>query len=165
MMVYEAIVPSPASGTGSQARWPHESQNSLGGIASLPHAPHLMAVNAPSRTRSKKSLSVITGSITAEQAHQHGGGVAAQRVGETDAGAVHLACAGLAAKLGDDLHDLRGAGGADGMALGLEPAGCVDRNLSAEARPPLLGRRAARAELEEAEPFRGDDLGDREAVV
>src|SRR5687767_3361948 len=124
-----------------------------------------MAVSSPSRARSKKCRSVITGSVTAEDADQHGGRVAAERVREPLAGAFHLARPRLAAQLRDDFGDLRGARGADGMALGLEPAGGVHGNLAAQARPALLGGDAARAGLEESEAFRGDDLGDGEAVV
>src|SRR3990167_9249703 len=139
MMVKEEMVPSPLSGTGAHARCWQAGQNSFGGIASSPHLPQRMPVRRPARASSKKLFSVITRSVTAEQADQDGGGVAAQGVSEADAGAIHLAGAGLAAELGDDLADLRGARGADGMPLGLEPAGRIHRDLAAEARPPLLG--------------------------
>src|SRR5207244_11013888 len=79
-------------------------------------------------------------SLAAEQGHEHGGGVAAQRVREADAGAVHLAAAGIVTQLGDDLGDLGGAGGADRMALGLQTTRGIHGNLAAEAGPPLLGR-------------------------
>ena len=79
--------------------------------------------------------------------------------------ALDLAQAGFATQLGDDLGDLRGARGADGMPLGLEAARRVDGELAAEAGPTLLRREASSAGLEEAEPFRGNDLGDGEAVV
>src|SRR5262245_45268015 len=160
-----AIVPSPASVTGSHARCWHAGQYSLGGITSSLHLPQRRAVSAPSRAFSKKCLSVITGSVTAEEAHEHGGEVAAERVGQADTGALDLPRPGLAAKLGGDLGDLRGAGRADGMSFRLEPTGRIDGQLAAEGRPALLGGDAARARLEEAEPFRGHDLGDREAVV
>src|SRR5262245_37605183 len=116
------MVPSPASGTGSHARCWQAGQNSLGGMASSPHLAQRKAVSVPSRARSKKCFSVTTGSLTAEEAHEHGGQVAAERVGQADAGPVDLPRPRLAAELGGDLGDLRGAGGADGMALGLEPA-------------------------------------------
>src|SRR5512145_2487047 len=128
-------------------------QNSLGGMASSPQRPQRMPVSVPSRARSKKLLRVITGSATAEQADQDGRGVAAERVGKADLGPIHLAATGLAAELGDDLHDLGGAGGPDRVALGLEAAGGVDGHLATQARPALLGGDAARARLEEAEAF------------
>src|SRR4029453_9277804 len=158
------MVPSPASGTDSQPRLPQEGQNSLGGIASSPHCVQRMAVSRPARTSAKKSFRLTTSSVTAKQAHEDGGGVAAQRVGEAGARAVDLARSRLAAKLGHDLGDLGGAGGADRMALGLEAAGDVDGDLAAEARPALLGRGAAHARLDEAEPPRGHHLPPREGA-
>src|SRR5581483_7211633 len=149
------MVPSPESWTGSQARSWHAGQNSRGGSASSPHRAQRIPVRRPSRARSKNPLSVITGSVTAEQAHQDGRGVAAQGVDEARAGALDLPGAGLAAELGDDLGHLGGAGGPDGVALGLEAAGRVDRDLAAQRRPALLGRDAARARLEEPEPLGG----------
>src|SRR2546426_2893046 len=124
-----------------------------------------MPVRAPSRARSKNWFSVTPVSVTAEEAHEHGGRVAAERVGEPATGALALPRARLVAQLGDDLADLGRARGADRMALGLEPARGVHGDLAAEARPALLGREPARARLEEAQPLGGDDLGDREAVV
>src|SRR5207247_2711628 len=131
------MVPSPDSGVGLQPRWPHASQNSLGGISRLPQRPHLMAVRRPSRAVSKKFLSVIAASLTAEHAHEDGGGVAAEGVGETDPRAIDLARARLTAKLGDDLDDLSGAGRPDRMSLGLQAARRVHGDLAAEARPAL----------------------------
>src|SRR2546429_4710251 len=93
------MAPSPESGAEFQSRWPQASQNSLGGISRLPQRPHLMAVSRPSRAVSKNVLSVIAVSVTAEHAHEHGGRVAAEGVGETDLGTVDLARPGLAAKL------------------------------------------------------------------
>src|SRR5207249_6316033 len=58
-------------------------------------------------------------SVTSEERDEHGGRVAAERVGEADPGAVDLARAGVVTELRDDLGDLGGAGGADRMALGL----------------------------------------------
>src|SRR5258705_11349245 len=159
------MVPSPASVTDVHARWWQAGQNSLGGIASAPHLPQRTAVSVPSRACSKKFLRVITVLLTAEQADEDGGEVAAERVGEADAGALDLARAGLAAELRGDLGDLGRARGADRMPLGLEAAGGIDGQLAAERRPSLLGRESARAGLEEAEALRGHDLGDREAVV
>src|SRR5438094_395119 len=72
------MAPSPESGADFQSRWPQASQNSLGGISRLPQRPHLMAVSRPSRAVSKNVLSVIAVSVTAEQAHAHGGGAAAE---------------------------------------------------------------------------------------
>src|SRR5712671_2252359 len=124
-----------------------------------------MAVRCPARASSKKSFRWITCSVTAEQAHQDGRGVPAQRVSEPGRRPVDLPLAGLAAELGDDLGDLGRPGGADRMPLGLEAAGRVDRELASEAGPALLGREAAGAGLEEAEALGGHDLGDGEAVV
>src|SRR5436309_3532524 len=101
------MVPSPARVTGVHARWWQAGQNSLGGIASSPHLPQRTAVSVPSRARSKKLFTVTTGvSLTAEQADEDGGEIAAEGVGEADAGAVDLARAGLAAELRRDLGDL-----------------------------------------------------------
>jgi hypothetical protein len=86
-------------------------------------------------------------------------------MGQAGPGAVHLALPRLAAELGDDLRDLGGSGGADRVALGLEPAGGIHRELAAEARPALLGGEATGAGLEEPQTLGGHDLGDREAVV
>src|SRR5262245_8726069 len=155
------MVPSPASATDSQPRLPQEAQNSLGGIASSPQSVQRMAVSRPARTSAKKSFRLTTSSVTAKQAHEHGGSVAAQCVGEAGARALDLARSRLAAELGHDLGDLGGASGADRMALGLEAAGDVDGDLAAKARPALLGRGAAHARLEEAEPLGGHDLGNR----
>src|SRR5687767_14228182 len=113
------MVPSPASGTDSQARLPQDAQNSFGGMASSPHWVQRIPVSRPARTSAKKSFRLTTSSVTAKQAHEHGGGIAAQRVGEPGPGALHLPGAGLAAELGHDLGYLGGAGGADGMSLGL----------------------------------------------
>src|SRR5688572_14336807 len=104
-------------------------------------------------------------SVTAEQAHQDGGGVAAERVRQTSPRALDLSAAGLAAELRDDLADLGGSGGADRMPFRLQTAGGIHRHLAAEAGPALLRREPAGARLEEPEPLGGDDLRDREAVV
>src|SRR5262249_58158349 len=113
-----------------------------------------MAVSRPAPAVSKNVLSVIAVSATAEHAHEHGGRVAAEGMGETDLGTVDLARPGLAAKLGHDLDDLSGAGGADRMALGLQAARRVHGNLAAEARPAFLGRDPARAPLAHSHPLR-----------
>src|ERR671918_1326902 len=110
------MLPSPESGAGSQARWPQAAQYSCGGMASTPHFAQRIPVSVPWRTRSKKPFSVVTASVTTEQADQHGGGVASEGVGETDPGALDLAAIGLAAELGDDFDDLGRAGGPDGVA-------------------------------------------------
>src|SRR4029450_233594 len=165
MTVKLEIVPSPLSGTGSHARSAHDGQNSFGGIARGPPRWPRTPISWPARAFSKKARCEIAGSVTAEQGDQDGGGVAAERVGETHPGAVHLARTGVLPELGDDLRDLRRARGSDRMSLGLETARRIDRHLAADARPSLLGGDASRARLEEAEPLRGDDLGDGEAVV
>src|SRR3990167_1348802 len=120
-------------------------------MASSPHFPQRTPVNCPSRARSKKWRSVTTGSATAEETHEHGGGVSAEGVGEAGPGTVHLPGPGFPAELGDDLGDLGRARRADRMPLRLEPARRVHRDLAADARPALLRGEAARAGLEEAE--------------
>src|SRR5512147_873327 len=120
MTVKDEMLPAPASGTGAQFRSWQVGQNSFGGMASSPHLPHRMPVRRPARTSSKKCFSVSTWSATAEEAHDDGGGVAAQRVGQACPRPLDLARAGLAPELGDDLGDLAGAGGADRVPLGLE---------------------------------------------
>src|SRR5262249_45398820 len=102
---------------------------SLGGIARTPHPPQRMPVSRPARASSKKCLRLTTPSVTTEETHEHGGGVAAERVDETHAAALDLPPPGFAANLGGDLGDLGRPGGADRMSLGLEPAGGIDREL------------------------------------
>src|SRR2546425_4821850 len=166
------MVPSPESGTGSQRRAPHSGQSSFGGTARAPQPPQRIPVSAPSRACAKKRPSVTPevslpweASLTAEEAQGDGGGVAAGGGGEAATRALDLPRTRLTAQLRDDLADLRRAGGADRMALGLQPARRVHGDLAAQAGPALLGGEAARARLEEAEPFGGDDLRDRETVV
>src|SRR5215469_11060117 len=136
--VNEVILPVPLNGTGSQPRCWHVGQNSRGGTASAPQPVQRMPVRRPARASSKKLFSVITRSVTSEKAHEDGGGVSAQRVNEPGRRAVDLARACASPKLGHDLSDLRGAGGADRMPLGLEAAGRIHRDLAAEAGPALL---------------------------
>src|SRR5262249_60939946 len=121
-----------------------------GGCAGCPDWLRRLAVSRPARTSAKKSFRLTPSSVTPEQAHEQGGGIAPQRVGEAGARALDLARPRLATELGHDLGDLGGPGGADRMPLGLETAGDIDRNLAAEARPTLLGRRAAPAPLPDA---------------
>src|SRR5260370_41741573 len=99
-----------------------------------------MAVRCPARASSKKSFRWITRSVTAEQAHQDGRGVPAQRVGEPGRRPVDLPLAGLAAELGDDLGDLGRPGRADRMPLRLEAAGRVGAELASGARASTYGR-------------------------
>src|SRR5262249_49095199 len=139
--------------------------SSFGGIESSPHEPQRMAVSWPPRAFSKKARAVSEGSVTTEEANQDGRGVAAERVREALAGPLDLARAGVAAELRDDLGDLRGARRPDRVALGLQAARRIHGDLAAERGQPLLRGAASGAGLEEAEPFSGHDLGDREAVV
>src|SRR5262252_2539660 len=157
--------PSPDRGTLSHALWWQVPQNSLGGTASVPQRAQRMPVRVPRRADSRNSPAVRVGSLTTEQAHENGGRVAAERVDQPGGRAANLARPGLATNLGNDLRYLGGAGGPDRMALGLETAGGIDRNLATEARPAFLGRQPARPRLEEPEPLCGHDLGDGEAVV
>src|SRR5215472_11278573 len=115
--VKEVTVPVPCSGTSSHCRSWQRGQSSLGGIARSPQLRQRIAESRPARASSKNPLSVITRSVTAEQAHEHRGGVAAQRVHQTGGRALDLARARFAAELGGDLADLRGTGRADGMSL------------------------------------------------
>src|SRR3989338_1605071 len=155
------MTPSPASGAGSHARAWQAGQSARGGISSAPHLVQRIPVSSPSRTRSKKRLSVTApGSVTAEQAHADGRGVAAEGVGEALPGALDLAGAGILAELRDDLADLRGARRADRMPFRLESAGDVHRDLAAEARQALGDGAPPGAGLEEAQPLGGDDLPD-----
>src|SRR2546426_6622921 len=156
------MVPSPESGTGSQRRARHSGQSSFGGTARAPQPPQRIRVSAPSRACAKRGPSVTQevslpceDSLTAEEAQEEGGGVAAEGVGEAATRALDLPRTRLTAQLRDDLADLRRAGGADRVALGLQPARWVYGDLAAQARPALLGGEAARARLEEAEPFGG----------
>src|SRR5690348_17255539 len=134
-------------------------------MASSPHLPQRMPVSRPARASSKKCFSVSTCSVTTEEAHEDGGRIASEGVGESGAGALDLALPRLPAELGDDLGDLSGARGTNGMALGLETARGVHGDLAAEARPALLGGHSARPGLEEAQALGSDDLRDGEAVV
>src|SRR5262245_7682979 len=124
-----------------------------------------MPVSRPARASSKKLFRFFTRSVTAKQADQNGGCVAAESVDEADARAADLARARLAARLGHDLAHLRRAGGSDRMAFGLEPARWVYRQLAAEAGPALPGGDGPDTGLEEPQALRGDDLGDGETVV
>src|SRR5215831_7303421 len=133
-------------------------------MASSPHLPQRIPVSRPARASSKKCFSVSTRSVTAEEAHEDGGGIAAEGVREPGPSALDLTRSRLAAELGDDFRDLGGPGGADGMALGLEAARGIHGDLAAEARPPLLGGHPARPRLEEAQALRRHDLSDGEAV-
>src|SRR5262245_25371608 len=134
-------------------------------MANSPHLPQRMPVSRPARASSKKCFSVSTCSVTAEEAHEDGGRVAAEGVREPGASALDLTRSRLAAELGDDFRDLGGAGGADGMALGLEAARGIHGDLAAEARPALLGGDPTRPRLEEAQALCSHDLRDSEAVV
>src|SRR5262245_51962938 len=163
--VNETTLPVPCRGTSSQRRSRQPGHSSFGGMASSPQLPQRIAESRPALASSKKPFSVITRSVTTEQAHQDRRGIAAERVRETDRRAVDLSRPRLAAELGDDLANLRRAGRADRMALGLEATGGIDRDLAAEARPPFLRREAAGPRLEEAEAFRRYDLRDGEAIV
>src|SRR5262245_12412206 len=116
MTVNDVILPLPVSGTASQARRWHAGQNSFGGTASVPHEAQRMAVSRPARASSKKLCSVITRSVTAEQADQNGGGVPTECVNEPRPRALDLSRARSAAQLSDDFRDLRRARPADGMA-------------------------------------------------
>src|SRR5215470_1511229 len=156
--VKDVTLPLPVSGTGSQARRWHAGQNSFGGTASVPHGAQRMAVSRPARASSKKLCSVITRSVTAEQADENGGGVPTERVNEPGPRTLDLPRARGAAQLGHDLGDLRRAGRADRMALRLEAAGRIDRNLAAQARHAFFGRDGAAAGLEESKALRGHDL-------
>src|SRR2546430_13499092 len=144
MTVKDVMLPTPASGTGVQSRSWQAGQNSFGGMASSPHLPHRIPVRRPARASSKKCFSGSTRSATAKEAHQHGGGIAAQGVRQARSRALDLARACFAPKLGGDFGNLRGSGGADRVTLGLETARRIDGNLASKARPALLSGRAAR---------------------
>src|SRR5215470_8611623 len=122
MTVKEGTAPLPASGTAVNRYSSQVGQNSLGGMASSPHLPQRIPVSRPARASSKKCFRVNTCSVTAEEAHDDGGRIAAEGVREPGASALDLTRSRLAPELGDDFRDLGGAGGADGMALGLEAA-------------------------------------------
>src|SRR5262249_25805626 len=124
-----------------------------------------MAVSRPARASSKKLCSVITRSVTAEQADENGGGVPTECVNEPCPRALDLPRARGAAQLGHDLGDLRCTGRADGMAFRLETPGRIARDLAAEAGHALFRRDGASAGLEESKTLGGHDLGDGEAVV
>src|SRR5260370_11994175 len=80
MTVKDVMLPPPASGTAVQSRSWQVGQNSFGGIASPWHLPHRIPVSRPARAYSKKCFSVSTVSATAKETHEHGCGVAAERV-------------------------------------------------------------------------------------
>src|SRR5262249_54460671 len=163
--VKDVTLPLPVSGAGSHARRWHAGQNSFGGTARVPQEAQRMAVSRPARASSKKLCSVITRSITAEQADENGGGVPTECVNEPRPRALYLPRSRGAAQLSDDFGDLRRAGRADGMPLRLETAGRIDGDLAAQAGHAFFRRAGTAAGLEESETFRGHDLGDGEAVV
>src|SRR5262249_6934570 len=119
-----------------------------------------MAVSCPPRAFSKKARAVMVGSVTAEEAHEDGRGVASEGVGEALPRALAGARPGLAAKLRHDLRPLGGPRAADRMPFALEAARRFHRDFPAEAGEALLGCAAAGAGLEEPQALRGDDLGD-----
>src|SRR3989304_8676844 len=81
-----------------------------------------------------------------------GAAVPAEGVRQAYPGVRHLAARlHLSAELVDDLEDLAGAGRADGVALGLEPAGGVDGDLAADIGEALLPGVPGGAVGEEAE--------------
>ena len=82
--------------------------------------------------------------VPAEEAHEHGRRVPAERVGQPDPGALDLASSRLAAQLRGDLGHLRRARRPDRVTLGLEPPGRVDGDPPPEARLALLRRDPAR---------------------
>src|SRR2546425_8688285 len=159
MTVKEVMAPPPAKGMGAQSRSWHAGQNSLGGMARPPHRRQRIAVSRPARASSKKCLSVTTRSATAEKADEDRGGVAAEGVRQARARALDLAQAGFATQLGDDLGDLRGARGADGMTLGLEAARRVVGGLAARAGQTILAPKPPMAGVDKADPFRATNLG------
>src|SRR3990172_10664187 len=80
-------------------------------------------------------------------------------------GARHLALLRLAAQLPVELGALREARGAEGMTLRDEPARGVHHQLPAVGVRARVHELAALALGAEAEPFVGDELVAREAVV
>ena len=71
----------------------------------------------------------------------------------------------LSPQLFDYLIYLARPGGADGMPLGLQPAGGVYGYLAADISLAFLPGFTRLAELKEAEAFGGNQAGDTEAVV
>ena len=69
------------------------------------------------------------------------GGAEADDVGESDLGVGDLAVAGFVAEVVADLPDVGDAGGGDGVALGLEAAGHVDRGRAVAPGGPGLEER------------------------
>src|SRR5262249_12518274 len=108
--VKEGTAPLPASGTGVHSRSCQVGQTSLGGMARSPHLPQRMPVSRPARASSKKCFSVSTCSVTAEEAHEDGGRIAAEGVREPGPSALDLPSSRVAAELGDDFRDLSSAG-------------------------------------------------------
>src|SRR6266566_8279563 len=93
------------------------------------------------------------------------GGAEADDVGEADLGPVDLTLAGFAPEVGGDLVDVGGARGADGMALGDQPAADVDRRAPIPHRRAGVDELARPARLTQAEVVVVDELGRGEAVV
>src|SRR5581483_9658471 len=86
-------------------------------------------------------------------------------VGQADLGVGDLTVAGLAPEVGGHLVEVGHAGGADGVALGQQPAGDVDRRRPVPPAGPLLDEVGRPALLAEAQVVVVDDLGGGEAVV
>ena len=80
-------------------------------------------------------------------------------------GVLHLDVAGGAGKLHGAERMHRHAGRADRMALGLQPAGRIDRQLAVLLRPAFLHRARALPFRHESHRLVLDQLGDGEAVV
>src|SRR5581483_7266798 len=87
----------------------------------------------------------------------HRGGLAAHhaaavlRQADLRLAVLDLAVARLAAKLPEDLRELRAAGGSDGVALREQPAARVHRDLSGDLRDAVLDELAAIADLAESQ--------------
>jgi hypothetical protein len=95
-----------------------------------------MAVSCPARAFSKNARAVTVGSVTTEEAHQNGRGIAAEGVGEAPASALDLARAGLPERV--TISAICAAGRADRAAAFKPPDGFT--GISAERREAFLGR-------------------------
>ena len=90
---------------------------------------------------------------------------AAAVFGDRHARTLDLTGSGFVAQLRHQFEDLRQAGGADRMSPGLEAAGRVDRNASAEARGARLDQRTALTDGAELQVLGLQDFCKRRRIV
>src|SRR2546427_6388760 len=168
MTVYVTTELSPLRLTGRTVptdRRPHVGQTAVGGQATLPQLPHVVALGLYGRWIARQKRGTAISVPPLEDMDDGGCAGAAQGVRQPAACSDDLALPGLPAKLPHDLDRLRHAGSADRLTAGLQATRGVDGNLAVQRGEAVRGRRAAFPLLDEPEVLNREDLGDREVVV